>query len=184
MIKNVSIFGFSEANRGEPLYQDAFKTAELLASNGYVIVNGGGPGVMRASSEGAKEGGGKAIGVTYYPQDATHFEGKDAANPIDEEITCANYLERTLTLIKMGDAFIFFNGATGTISEFGMAWGLARIYFGRHKPLIFYGDFWYDIIESIAENMLLREEELRVYTIVNSPRAALEAIKNADKSPY
>ena len=34
-----------------------------------------------------------------------------------------------------------FNGGTGTISEFGMAWGLARLYFGNHKPMVLFGRF-------------------------------------------
>ena len=183
-IKNITFFGFSEAKREDEIYQNALATGELLARKGYVIVNGGGPGIMKASSEGAKMAGGRTIGVTFHPRDATHFEGRDPGNPLDEEVICPNYLERTLTLLKLGDAFVFFNGATGTISEFGMAWGLARIYFGQHKPLIFFGDFWYDIIESIAKRMLLRDEELRVYKIVNTPKAVLEAIINASKTRY
>jgi uncharacterized protein (TIGR00730 family) len=183
-IKNVTFFGFSEARKTDEIYRAAFETAKLLAKKGYTIVNGGGPGVMKASSEGAKMAGGKTIGITFHPHDATHFEGRDPGNPLDKEIVCPNYLERTLTLLKMGEAFVFFNGATGTISEFGMAWGLARIYFGQHKPLIFFGDFWYDIIESIAKNMLLRDEELRVYAIVNSPEEVLARIQKFEETKY
>ena len=71
----------------------------------------------------------------------------------------------------------YLTGGTGTISEFGMAWGLARLYFGHHKPLILYGDFWKNIIQAFKENMLLRPEELRVFKIVNNPDGVLNAIK-------
>jgi hypothetical protein len=58
-----------------------------------------------------------------------------------------------------------------------MAWGLARLYFGHHKPLILYGDFWQEIIDAFKKNMLLRPEELKVFKIVNSPKQVLEAIE-------
>jgi len=83
--KKVSIFGFANAQENEPVWKDAFATANLLAKSGYVIVNGGGPGVMKAATLGAKEAKGKVIGVTFYPQDASYFEGRDQTNPIDEE---------------------------------------------------------------------------------------------------
>mgnify|MGYP001225568310 CR=1 FL=1 len=70
-----------------------------------------------------------------------------------------------------------FNGGTGTISEFGMAWGLARLYFGNHKPMGLFGRFWEEIIEAFKKNMLLRPEEMRVYEIVETPEGAAEAIK-------
>jgi len=177
IIKNVTVFGYSEAKPKDPLYQEVYETAKLLAQAGYTIVNGGGPGLMRAASEGAKDGGGMAIGVTFYPSGATHFEGRDLGNPVDKEIVTANYLERTLTLIEMGDVFVIFKGGTGTISEFAMAWGLARIYYGSHKPIIFYGSFWHEILESFGRNMFLRPEELQVYRIVDSPKEVLETVK-------
>lgn len=180
MITKVTFLGFSECRADEQLYKDAFETAKLLAQEGYAIVNGGGPGVMKASSEGAKAGGGKAIGVYFNPEGMVNFEGRDKTNPVDEEIVTPNYIERTLKLLDIGDAYIIFNGGTGTISEFGMAWGLARLYFGYHKPLILFGSFWYKIIESFAQNMLLRKEELEVYRIVNSPEEALIAIREFD----
>lgn len=166
LVKNISFLGFSETIPGEELYQQVFDAASVLAKNGYTIVNGGGPGIMRASTEGAHHGGGAAIGITFFPKDATHFEGHDPDNKVDELVETETYLERTLKLLDYGDIYIVFNGGTGTISEFGMAWGLARLYFGHHKPFILFGDFWYPILEAFAKNMLLREEELQVYKIV------------------
>jgi len=181
--KRVAIFGYAEAKPGEELYQDAYETSRLLAKAGFVIVNGGGPGVMRASSEGAKAGGGKTIGIAFNPDGMTSFEGRDPENPLDEEIVVSNYLERTLKLLETGDAYVVFNGGTGTISEFGMAWGLAKLYFGRHKPLVFFGSWWHEIIESIGKNMKLRDIELRVYRIVNTPQEVVEEMIELIGSP-
>lgn len=181
IIKKVAIFGFADARETDQIYQAAHDTAKLLAQNGLEIVDGGGPGIMKAASIGAKAGGGKVIGVTYYPKDANNFEGHDPANPFDEEVKTGNYVKRTLKLMELGDCYVIFPGGTGTISEFGMAWGLARLYFGHHKPLILYGQNWQPILACISQNMLLRPEEHQVYKIVNSPEQALAAIAEFDK---
>jgi len=175
-VKNIAIFGFADAREDDQVWRDAFATAKILAERGYTVVNGGGPGVMKAATLGAKRADGKVIGVTFYPTDAPYFEGRDKSNPIDQEIKTRNYLERTLKLLDIGDVYVIFKGGTGTISEFGMAWGLARLYFGHHKPFILFGSFWHEIMESVAKNMHIRGEELRVYRIVDTPEEVLEEI--------
>jgi len=176
-IRQISYFGFADAMPGDPLFQEAFAVSKLLTSKGYVAINGGGPGTMRAVSEGAKAAGGTAVGVTFYPRDVANYEGRDKNNPFDIEIKTKNYLERTLKLLEMGDAYVIFRGGTGTISEFGMAWGLARLYFGHHKPLILYGEFWNNIIKAFTENMRTRPEELEVFRVVQSPEEAYSALQ-------
>ncbi len=179
--KKIAIFGFADAHEDRPVWKDAYATAKLLAEHGYTIVNGGGPGVMKAATLGAKEANGKVVGVTFYPKDAPYFEGRDQSNPIDQEIKTTNYLERTLRLLDIGDAYVIFQGGTGTVSEFGMAWGLAGLYFGHHKPFILYGSFWHEILEAIAKNMYIRGEELKVYRIVDTPKEVLEEIHKLEE---
>lgn len=179
-ISKIGILGFADAKIGDVDYTAAFETAKVLASSGYIIVNGGGPGVMRAATEGAHAGGGKAIGITYYPQNKNKpdfFEGRDADNNFDEEIKTETYVERTLKIMDVADVYVIFNGGTGTISEFGMAWGLARLHFGHHKPLILFGQWWHEVIEALGKNMRLRPEELKVYHIVTTPEEVLMKIK-------
>lgn len=180
-IKNVAFLGFADAKETDKEFLDAKETAQLLAQNGYGIINGGGPGIMKAATDGAHDGGGKAIGITYYPEaKEANFEGRDPQNKFDEEIITDTYIERTLRIMSMSDVYVIFNGGTGTISEFGMAWGLARIHFGHHRPLVLFGDFWHEIIEAIGKNMKLRPEELQVYHIVTTPQEALIKIKSLE----
>lgn len=184
-IKKIAFLGFADAKPDDKDYHDAFETAKVLAKEGYVVVNGGGPGVMRAATEGAHAGGGKSIGITFYPKgpdEPAFFEGRDAANNFDEEIRTETYVERTLKIMDVADVYVIFNGGTGTISEFGMAWGLARLHFGHHKPLILFGSFWHDVIEVIGKGMHLRPEELKVYHIVTSPEEVLIKIKALEAS--
>ena len=175
-IQNIAIFGYADAAENDGLFKTVREVSKRLAEEGYIVVDGGGPGVMRAATIGANEGGGKVIGVTLYSEDIPNFEGRDPKNLFDEEIKTTNYVERTLALLKTGQVYLVFNGGTGTISEFGMAWGLAKLYFGHHKPLVLYGNFWEKIITAFKENMLLRPQELEVYKIVNSPDEVLDAI--------
>lgn len=180
-IQRLTFLGYADTHPGDELFEEATNVAELCAKNGFTIINGGGPGVMEASTVGAKKAGGKAIGVTFYPKDMPIFEGRDEANKVDQLIVCDNYLERTLKLLELGQTHIIFNGGTGTISEFGMAWGLARLYFGHHKPLILYGDFWQEIIFAFTNGMYIRPEERMVFKIVNTPQGVLDAISEFQK---
>lgn len=178
-MRAVSLFGFADAQPDSSLYRETFEVAKMLGQNGLEVVNGGGPGVMLAATEGAHAGGGKATIATFYPKFINHFEGKESRNKADKEIIEDNYLVRTMKLLELGNAYVIFNGGTGTLSEFGMAWGLAYLYFGHHKPLILYGDFWHAIMESLVTNMLIaqqRPESLKVYKIVTTPEAVLEAL--------
>lgn len=175
-IKNVTFLGYADAKEADDPFKAAFKTAALCAKEGYTVVNGAGPGIMKAATLGAKSEGGKTIGVTFYPKDIPVFEGRDETNKVDSLIVEKNYLERTLKLLEIGQVFVIFNGGTGTISEFGMAWGLARLYFGHHKPLVLYGDFWQEIIFAFTRGMYIRPEERLVFKIVNKPEDAIQAI--------
>lgn len=177
IIKTVSCLGFADSPPGDPLFKEAFSVGEALAKSGFVVANGGGPGVMRATTEGAKSAGGHVIGVTFYPKDVANFEGRDKNNQFDEEIKTENYLARTLKLLEVAQAYVIFKGGTGTISEFGMAWGLARLYFGHHKPLILYGKFWENIMATFMANMRMRPEEFQVYRVATTPEDVIKSLE-------
>lgn len=177
LIRQIAYFGFADASPDDPLYKEAFECAKFLSSKGYVAINGGGPGVMRAVTEGANAAGGTSVGVTFYPKDITNFEGRDPENKFDQEIVTNNYLERTLKLLELGDVYIVFKGGTGTVSEFGMTWALAKLYFGHHKPLVLYGRFWEQIIRAFRDNMRIRDAAFKVYRVVDTPQQAYEAIQ-------
>ena len=181
LIKNIAFFGDANIPRKDPVYKRAFNTAKLLASEGYTIVNGGGPGVMEASTKGAEVGGGETLSITFSPTDAPGFEGKYIGNMTDKEITTTNYIDRMFKLIEHADFFIFFKGGSGTISEFGTAWVLAKLYYGHHKPFILFGRFWIEIIDVFKKNMNLDQQELGVFEICEKKEEVLEAIKKFEK---
>lgn len=180
-IERVTFLGYADAKEADDPFKAAFEVGKLCAQRGLTVVNGAGPGVMKAATLGAKSVGGRAIGITFYPKDIPLFEGRDETNKVDQLIVMDNYLERTLKLLEVGQVHIIFNGGTGTISEFGMAWGLAKLYFGHHKPLILYGDFWHEIIFAFTKGMYIRPEERQVFKIVNKPQQVIDAINDFEK---
>ncbi len=165
IIKNIAFFGDANVSKTDSVYKDAFDIAKILASKGFTIVNGGGPGVMDASTQGAKAAGGETISVTFYPKDAPGFEGKYLGNITDKEVVTSNYIERMFKLIEHADMFIVFKGGSGTVSEFGTAWVLANIYYGHHKPFILYGEFWIEIIDVLRKNLNIDKQEMSVFEI-------------------
>lgn len=180
-IKTVSFFGCACGAPGDPNYDFAKATAKLVAQSGRSVANGGGPGIMLATTLGAKEAKGHTVAVYYTPSYATHFEGKTALNFADEHFEESNYVLRTKKLLEIGDIYMIFNGGTGTLSEFAMAWGVARLYSGHHKPLILCGDFWHQIMDGFKKSMLVRRDEYTVFTIVSTPEEAIEAMEKYEE---
>jgi len=175
-IKRVAFFGSADIGEDHPVFTQAFDAAKLLAEEGKIIVDGGGPGVMLAATQGARAGGGHSLAVTFYPQDLPNFEGRSKDNVVDKEIITKNYIERMFTLMDNADSFVIFYGGTGTLSEWATTWLLAHLYYGHHKPFTLYGEWWKEVVEVIQKNFILDGPEMKVFKIVNSSQELLYAL--------
>ncbi|MBU0650105.1 LOG family protein, partial [Patescibacteria group bacterium] len=163
------------------VYEQAYETARLLAQNGYEIVNGGGPGVMKAATLGAKMGGGKTLIVTYHPnKPKRHYEGIDPTNMADQEIKTLDYFDRTKVILQNTDVHIVFNGSLGTLSEFGMTWISSWIHEPNHKPIIMFGSFWRDILDTMQKYLLISDQERNMLKVCSSPQEVLDYITSLD----
>jgi uncharacterized protein (TIGR00725 family) len=181
IIKRVAIFGDAEAKKADQHFIDAFNTAKLLAENGYIIVNGGGPGIMLAATMGAKAGGGRVETVILNPKyKPRNYEGEDLANDklADKIIKTRSYPDRLNKLVEIGDAFVIFNGGVGTLSEVGLVWEMAKFDYGKHEPVIFFGEGWEGTINELVKDMKYDPIEKRVYEIVLTSEEVLTTIKN------
>jgi uncharacterized protein (TIGR00725 family) len=101
-----------------------FETARilggLLARHGFDIVCGGLGGVMTAVCQGAREAGGRTIGI---------LPGDDpaAANPfVDVPIITGMGIARNVLVVKNGDVAVAVAGGAGTLSEIGVALKIGR----------------------------------------------------------
>lgn len=181
-IKNIAFFGFSDFKKNSPDYREAFDVAQLLAKSGYTIVNGGGPGIMDAATHGAESAGGETLAITFSPKDAPGFEGRYLANRVDKEIKTTNYIDRMFKLLEHADCFIIFKGGSGTISELGTAWVMAKLYYPHHKPFLLFGEHWHKVIRTLKENMKLRPVELKVFKIVEQEKEVVPALIEFEKA--
>jgi len=178
IIRNVAFFGDANLPEDNSDYKDAYEVAKIVAEQNYIIVNGGGPGIMNAATQGAESVGGETLSVTFSPTDAPGFEGKYLKNITDTEVTTTNYIERMFKLMEHADLYIIFKGGSGTLSELGTAWVLAKLYYGHHKPFILFGDFWREVVGSIKKNLNIDEQEMSVFKIVADRADILDTVSH------
>jgi len=181
-IKRVSFFGDADAKKNDQHYIDAFNTAKLLAKNGYIVVNGGGPGVMLASTLGAKAGGGKVelVIIDKKVKMGVNYEGTSDENEsnADQTYVTETIQDRTEKIVELADAHIVFKGGTGTMAELSLVWEKAKFEYGKHEPLIFFGDCWKKTIEVLVENLDFDKIEKKVYAFADNPEEVLKIIKD------
>lgn len=179
VIETAAILGGADFKKEDSEYRAAYDVAKILAQNKITVLNGGGPGVMRAATEGAHAVGGRVVGITYYPAHShANYEGRDPENLFDEEIVTPDFFNRTKKLLEMGNVHLIFGGGTGTIGEFGMTWASSRIHQGHNIPIILFGAFWGHIIETFKKYMYLRPGETKLYAIVERPEEVLPLIEH------
>lgn len=129
----VTIFGSGSAKENSRAWRMAHEAGFCLAKAGFVVANGGYGGTMEASARGAKEAGGRTIGVTVseFPQ--------TGCNPfIDEEVRMKAWHERLVKLIELGDGFLVLDGGTGTLAELVTVWEMVNKHL-TSKPVVVMG---------------------------------------------
>ena len=110
-IRRVSVLGSGKVSEKDPVYQQAVRLGQALAQEGFRVCHGGYGGVMEAVAKGCRLAGGQNAGVTI------RGVSKKINPQSDAEIRMPSWKERLFKLIEMGDAYIFLDGATGTLAE-------------------------------------------------------------------
>lgn len=182
-IRKIAFLGGAAWKETDQPYIDAFNVAKILAENGYDVVNGGGPGVMRASTLGAQAGGGKTLAITYHPnKPKRHYEGVDLENNFDEEVKTLDYFDRTKVMLQAVDMHIVFNGSIGTMSELGMSWVSSWIHEPNNKPVVLFGAFWQHFLDYVKTYMYLKNGEEHILKICTTPEEVLEYVHSLDST--
>ncbi len=109
----ISVFGAGNPPRDD--YNLAAEIGRLLALRGITVVTGGLYGVMEAASMGAKEAGGRTVGIlrTYNRFDANPY--------VDVVIPTGLGDGRNVLVATAGEAAIAIGGQLGTLSEISIA---------------------------------------------------------------
>jgi hypothetical protein len=148
MNKVITIFGSLRPTEGDEEYQLAYEAGKQLSLAGFTVCNGGFGGIMEASARGAKEAGGKTIGVTF------NIKGRAANSWIDENIHVPALIDRMMKLVELGDAYVVLKGGTGTLLELAAVWEFINKGLLAEKPIVIIGDFWNGVVETLREELL------------------------------
>ena len=173
----VSIFGSARVKPGDDIYEKTVIIARKLAQNGYHIITGGGPGVMEAGNKGAKEGGGKSIGLNI------KLPLEEKPNPyIDIRLDFKYFFVRKVMFLKYAQAYIGMPGGFGTLDEIFEALTLIQTKRMKPFPLILVGsDYWQPLInwmkEALLEKGYISKEDIELLTIMDDPDDIVRFIK-------
>lgn len=160
----ITSFGSAFIQPEDPLYTEIVSIGKVIAEKGYTVCSGGYYGTMEAISKGAKEAGGKTIGVTVK-------EWIKIPNPfIDEEVKMRNLMERIVELVGLADAYVVFKGGTGTLVEISVALEMMKHKSMGEKKLIFYTEFWRSLIDTLSKDTESLDSLIkRNILFINSP---------------
>jgi uncharacterized protein (TIGR00730 family) len=163
----ISIFGSSHPVPGDVEYSTALEVGRELARAGFVVCSGGYTGIMEACSRGAKEAGGKTIGVI---SDA--FPGKPANQWVDDVIILDSLINRLMKLMTLGEAYVVLKGGTGTLLELAAVWEFMNKRLMREKPIILAGTFWSGVIETLSTELEWEGlgDAARYFRVAESPK--------------
>jgi len=109
----VTVFGSARAKPGDEYYEMGRMAGRLLAENGFMVITGGGPGVMEAANRGAQEAGGHSIGLN------VNLPMEQKPNPyISRLISFRYFFIRKVMFLKYALGTIVLPGGFGTMDEF------------------------------------------------------------------
>lgn len=157
--------------------QYASQTSLALGGHDYVVVTGGGPGVMEAGNRGAADIGAQSIGLNVvlpHEQAPNHFVTPDLS------FNFHYFATRKIHFLLRAKAVAVFPGGFGTLDEFFET--LTLIQTGRMQriPLLLFGaEFWGKVInfEALAEAGTIGPDDPKLFNIVDSAEAGWDIIR-------
>lgn len=135
----------------------------------FVVCSGGGPGIMEAANRGAKEAGGKSVGLNIalpFEQAPNRYITKDLV------FNFHYFFMRKFWFAYLAKALVIFPGGFGTIDEMFEILTLAQTRKLSKKLLVvLYGsEYWNDVfrLEPLAEWGAINEDDLHLLCRVDS----------------
>lgn len=177
--KKVTIFGSARTAPHDEMYLKCVSFSRKLAEKGYMIITGGGPGIMQAGNEGAGSENSFAVNIRL------PFEQKP--NPVmfrnPRLVTYKYFFNRKVAFVKEADAVAVFPGGFGTLDEAMEVFTLIQTGKTSPKPLILVDDgdgYWERFFDFVKESLLVKGfisgEDFSLFTITKSEDEAVEVI--------
>jgi uncharacterized protein (TIGR00730 family) len=178
--KKVTIFGSARTGRDEEMYRKCVRFSRMLADNGYMIITGGGPGIMQAGNEGAGSENSFAVNIRLpFEQQPNSVMYR---NP--RLITYKYFFNRKVAFVKEAAAIAVFPGGFGTLDEAMEVFTLIQTGKTSPKPLILMDDedgYWEQFFAFVKRSLLVKGfisgEDFSLFTITKSEREAVEVIE-------
>jgi uncharacterized protein (TIGR00730 family) len=170
----IAVFGSARTPKDDKFYQEGLVVGKQLVDAGFGVITGGGPGVMEAVNEGAKDGLSIGLGIEL------PFEA--SMNPyVNKGITCRYFFTRKVSLIKYSQGFIVFPGGLGTLDELFEALTLAQTGHSPKFPIILVGkDYWSGLykwlIDTVFINGKMSNDDFELFRIVDTGEEAVQKI--------
>lgn len=178
----IAIFGSARTKPDDPDYRAAQETGALLATQGFAVITGGGPGIMEAANRGAFEAGGLSIGCNI----ELPFEQRP--NPYQTlSLTFKYFFVRKTMFVKYSLAFIIFPGGFGTFDELFEALTLIQTKKIRNFPIVLFGShYWSGLLDWLRAAVLpggkISEADLKMFHITDSPAEVVEIVVKSQSS--
>ena len=145
----VSIFGSARVAPDHPWYELSRETAHCLASHGFTVITGGGPGLMEAANRGAVEAGGLSVGLNI---ELPHEQQANAY--VNRALHFHYFFARKLMFVRYARAFVIMPGGFGTLDELFESLTLIQTHRIQHFPTILVDSgFWNPLLEWIDRGL-------------------------------
>jgi uncharacterized protein (TIGR00725 family) len=141
-----TVFGWAGAEPGSTLYMEGVKLGEGLSRAGYTVRCGGYFGLMEAVARGAREAGGRCVGICL-----DMFGDKPSNSYVTDVERAADLFDRLRSLIVGSDILIAQHGSLGTVAEVAVAWCLRYLAHPEVGDLHLVGDGWVAYHASLRE---------------------------------
>ena len=172
----VTIFGSARVREDHSAYAAARDVGRRFAEAGFVVVTGGGPGVMEAANRGAKEGGGLSIGFNIV------LPHEQSSNPyLDVGLVFNHFYVRKTMFVKAAEGFVIFPGGFGTLDELFEAMTLIQTGKITDFPVVLFdSDYWRGLVEWIRGRLLadgmISPEDWDNMTVTDDPEEAVSLV--------
>jgi uncharacterized protein (TIGR00730 family) len=158
-------------------------TSKALDYKDYVVVTGGGPGVMEAGNRGAADVGAPSVGLNVV---LPHEQAPNLFITPELSFNFHYFATRKIHFLLRARAVAIFPGGFGTLDEFFET--LTLILTGRMEriPVLLFGiEFWNKVInfEALAEAGTIAPEDPGLFTVVDSARDAWNVVREAYNLP-
>lgn len=174
----VSIFGSARTREDQSTFDLSVEIANKLSLQGFGIITGGGPGVMRAANKGAQEAKGISVGLNIkLPFEQYPNEFIDA----DKSLSFDYFFVRKVMFVKYAQGFVVMPGGFGTLDELFEALTLIQTHKIKGFPIILVGTkFWGGLIDWIKETLVrektISKEDLDLFKVVDTAEEVVSII--------